>query len=343
MQVFPPHPIAPDLGVFPVDYDERRDELLMLPVPAERIADAAFLDQRLGGDWTAAVRLGWREIAIAPVPPPAALLFHTAFCGSTLLARTLQLPPQVVALREPQVLNQLASAALRQPRSRIEGPLRAALGLLARPWVSEGRILIKPTNQANNLLPDLLRLTRGKAILLYSSLPEFVISCCKKLPEADRRVRWMAQHLIKDTRLQDALQVPWDHPFHFIESCVLTWYSQVERYAEALADDSEDRLRSLDMQAMLADPMAAVAAAAEWLELGIQASALQARVHEQFQRNAKHPERMFDAAQRAREREQVAARHADILEGAINWARDVVAPCARLPVDWKPLVSTRGD
>ena len=326
---------------FPIDFDPQRDEFLMLQVTSDCIADAAFLDKRLGGDWATATRLDWRDVPVSSQTPGVALLFHTAFCCSTLLARTLQSPLQVIALKEPQVLSRIASAALSQPRSRIEGPLRAALRLLARPWTPGGCCLIKPTNQANNLLPDILRLTSGKAILLYSSLPEFVISCCKKLPEADTRVRWMAQHLLKDSHLQSVLQVPWNHHFHFIEACVLTWHAQIERYADALANDADNRLRSLDMQAMLADPAGLITAAAEWLQLGIDTSELRARVEIEFRRNAKHPDRAFDAVRRAQEKELAMARYAEVLDNALAWAHESVAPFARLPIDWKPLVSSR--
>jgi hypothetical protein len=325
--------------MFPVDFDPERDEFLVLSIAADRIADAAFLDNRLGGDWSLAKHLDWRDVPASPQAPRTALLFHTAFCCSTLLARTLQSVPQVIALREPQVLSQLARAALSRPRTRIEGPLRAALELLARPWTQGGRTLIKPTNQANNLLPDILGATNGKAVLLYSSLPEFVISCCKKLPEAELRVRWMAQHLLKDSQLQRELQVPWDHPFEFIEACVLTWYAQIERYADALAADDTDRLRSLDMQTLLADSSDVVAAASDWLELGVDASLLRARVLKEFQRNAKHPERPFDADRQRQEKTLVMAHYADVLDNALAWARDAIAPYARVPSDWKPLVS----
>jgi hypothetical protein len=309
----------------------------MLPVTADRITDAAFLDQRFGSDWTNVARLHWRDIPESPKVPAVALLFHTAFCCSTLLARSLQSSPRAVALKEPLALNRLASAALSQPRSHIDGPLRAALRLLARPWAPGGCCLIKPANQVNSLLPDILRMTSGKAILLYSSLPEFVISCCKKLPEADQRVRWMAQHLLKDSHLQRQLQVPWDHPFHFVESCVLTWYAQIERYCDALACDSEDRLRSLDMQAMLTDPDGVVAAATDWLKLDTDASALQARVRTEFQRNAKHLDQAYDRTLRAQERERTVAHYNELLVDALAWAREVVAPLARVPVDWKRL------
>ncbi len=339
MEVAQPLPKPAHTTAFPVDFDAAHGEFLMLPMDAARIADAAFLDRRLGGDWSTATRINWRDVPISINPPRPALLFHTAFCCSTLLARALQAPPQVVALKEPQALMKLASAALQAPE-QSEGPLRAALQLLARPWADGGRCLIKPTNQANNLLPAILRLTGGKAILLYSSLPEFVISCCKKLPEADTRVRWMAQHLLKDSHLQQALQVPWNHHFHFIEACVLTWHAQVERYADALAADNDDRLRSLDMNAMLADPAGMVAACADWLGLDIDAAILRERVGLEFRRNAKHPDRPFDPATRMAEKVLAQQRYAEVLDNALAWARESIAPIARSPIDWKPLAST---
>jgi len=326
---------------FPIDFDPDTEEFLILPVTAALIDDSAFLDERLDVDRAAATRLHWQDVSCASHIPNPALLFHTAFCCSTLLARSLQSSPRIVAIREPQALLRLAGAALLRPRSRIDGPLQAALHLLSRPWSSGGRCLIKPTNQANNLLPDILRLTAGKAILLRSSLPEFVISCCKKLPAADTRVRWMAQHLLKDTRLQRELQVPWNHHFHFIEACLLAWHAQIERYADALANDTDDRLRSLDMQDMLDNPADVVVACADWLELDIDAQALRERVRAEFQRNAKHPDRPFDAARRAQERIEVMARYSNVLEAALAWERETIAPLARLPIEWKPLVTGR--
>lgn len=322
---------------FPIDIDVDSGDFLFASVAAERIADAPFLDARLGVDPATAQRVHWRALPTASRRPSASLLFHTAFCCSTLLARTLQAPPRVVALKEPACLSRLAGAALHAPPRQLDVPLARALDLLARPWMDGGRCVIKPTNQANNLLPDMLRLCDGRALLLHSSLQDFVISCLKKLPAGERPLRWMAQQLIKDTRLQQRLGVPWDHPFHVVEACVLTWYAQIERYADALAADHGDRLRSLDMQSLLADPLATVTACAKWLQLDLDATTLAERVQVEFQRDAKHPERAYDAGRRADESRRIATEHAGLLDAVIGWAREVIAPLARVPLDWKSL------
>lgn len=329
-----------DVQLFPIDLDPDNGDFLFAPVEARRLADAPFLDARFGIDPANAQRIHWRTLPATGRRPSAALLFHTAFCCSTLLARTLQAPPRVVALKEPACLTRLASAALHIAPRQLDMPLSRALDLLARPWADGGRCVIKPTNQVNTLLPDILRLCDGRALLLHSSLQDFVISCLKKFPDGERPLRWMAQHLVKGTRLQQRLGVPWDHPFHFIEACVLTWYAQVERYADALAQDADDRLRSLDMQTLLADPLATVSACADWLELDIDAATLAERVELEFRRDAKHPERAYDAGRRADEARRTASTHADLLGAAVDWARAVVAPLACVPLDWKLLEVT---
>ena len=324
---------------FPIDYDLARRAFVMREVELERIGEAAFLDQRMGVSLEGAREIPAARLAGADPSANPAFLFHTAFCGSTLLARALHAPPLSVALKEPLVLMKL-SAAARAARDAdalavVHQDLDAALALLRRPWTAQGRVLVKPTNVVNSLIPLILRGQR--AILLYSSLREFIVSCCKKLPQAETRIRWMAQSLIHGTRLQRALGVPSDHPFNFVESCVLTWHAQIERYALALADDAGDALRTLDMRAMLAAPADAVAASARWMGLDAALQGLEPRVAREFSRNAKSTGEAFDPAQREREKRGVLVRYARLVEVAVAWAGAEIEPHTPMPQDWKPL------
>jgi hypothetical protein len=267
-------------------------------------------------------------------------VFHSAFCCSTLLARALHAPPAAMALKEPSALLALQTYAIApgMQAERLSALTEATLRLLARPWVDGGRVLIKPTNIVNGLLPRLLAAApQARAVLLYSSLREFLISCVKKLPEAQTRIRWMAQHLLHGSALARTLGVTPQQPFHFVESCVLTWYAQIERYADALAADAPRRLATLDMDALLAAPQAAVAACARWLELPAALDGLEARVESEFSRHAKSTEVAYDPAERTREKQRVLARYGALIEQAEAWAAEVVAPVARMPADWRAL------
>src|SRR5690606_3216228 len=117
----------------------------------------------------------------------------------------------------------------------IDARLATVLALLGRSWTPGGRVLIKPTNQVNSLIGRILALQPDSAaILLYSSLEQFVVSCFEKLPLAETRIRWMAQHLLVGSELSARFGISPRHPFSLPEACVFTWYAQMERYAKAL-------------------------------------------------------------------------------------------------------------
>lgn len=331
--------LVADPSWFPARFDFAHEAFGFRRVDPQTIADAGFLDQRAWANDAPLLHVPWRQL-----PPPAAAtaplawVFHTGFCGSTLLARILQDPPRVMALREPQALLDLAQASHRLPIRSTDAALARLLVLLARPWRDGGQCLVKPTNHANNLLPQLLRASSGRAILLYSSLPEFVLSRCSKLPTAERFVRWLAQHLLRGSRLADALGVPWNHEFHFIEACVLAWHVQIEIFADALAADTDDRLRSLDFETLRAAPEQAVPACARWLDLGADDAFWQQRAAFESGRDAKHVDRQFNARDRAAQRQVLRQRHRPLLDAARQWSEQVVAPVAVMPAHWKPLL-----
>ena len=106
-------------------------------------------------------------------------VFHSAFCCSTLLARALDVPGVVMGLSEPQIVNELASAALQR---RLSGELlKNVIHLLGRPFGAAESVVIKPSNEANVLAPALLQNEeRSRAIFLYAPLPRFLKSVANK-------------------------------------------------------------------------------------------------------------------------------------------------------------------
>lgn len=312
----------------------------MQDVGLDRLAEAAFLDHRLHANTSSAQVVPWRDLPLLPSQP--ALLFHTAFCGSTLLARALNFSAASVALKEPAVLLSLALADLKGQIDLYSKPcpLQIALGLLGRPWMQGGRVLVKPTNQVNRLLPHFMRLNTRPKLLLYSSLEEFLISCFKKLPEAEKPMQWMAQFLLQGTQLSERLKLPCGFVPNFVEACVLTWYAQMERYADAIDQDVDDRLRSLDMAILLEHSVLAVEASARWLELDGALLNLAARVQDTFSRDSKKDRRAYDVRQRAVEKRNIREHFGPVILKALTWAEHSVKPAARLPTEWKPLLNT---
>jgi hypothetical protein len=322
---------------FAADYVPGTDLFRLLPVTLEQISQANFLDRRLEADWDLAKEISAARVAVEVDAPPA-LLFHTAFCGSTLLARALHSPPLAVSLKEPLVLQRLALAWLQQASARrlIESRLDTAMMLLSRPWQAKGKVLIKPANQANVLLSAMLRLCpAARSLFLYSSLREFMLSCFKKLPASEQRIRWMAQALLPGTRLAKRLRIETSTSFNLVESCALAWHAQIERYTDALASDADDRIRTLDFARMLAEPEGCVRSCADWL--GLDAAGLHQRVSDTFARDSKAQSRAFTAGERLDESRRSEDAYGEIIERGIAWSDRAIAPHATLPRDWKAL------
>ena len=113
---------------------------------------------------------------------PAQFIFHTAFCASTFLSRCLDVDGFSVSLREPQILLDAANAKRLQWKSRTT-PLnyshmpKLALSLLQKHATPNERLLIKPINSVNNIIPELLQITgSAKSLLLYTDARNFLLS-----------------------------------------------------------------------------------------------------------------------------------------------------------------------
>lgn len=338
----PNHYEASDPAWIPLGYDFASDRFRFVMVEDRLLNDAPFLDQRVGSVWENAIWVPASDL-VDPLPTAApAWLFHTAFCCSTLLARALHSPPRSMAVKEPSVLLDLALLSLRAPSAAalLDDRIRDAVRFLARPRHPGERVLIKPTNAANRLLPALIAgSSDSKGLLLYGNLEDFLMSCVKKLPGAEEPMRWMAGCLLPGTKLEATLGIPDSRQLNFIEACVVTWFAQMEIYAGALSVDHGDRLRSLDMQVLLRQPLQSVMASAEWLALAGDEAATEreARIASVFSRNSKQASAAYNPEKRSEERVAIMERYGALVKAALAWSETEVAPFAILPSDWKPL------
>ena len=113
------------------------------------------------------------------IPP---MIFHSAFCCSTLMAKALDSPDLCLALKEPHILMSLANAKRmmarsNRPSAEYDTLFRFVMHTLGQ--IGERPILLKPTNAANNLLEDVIN-ADGKVMFMFASLEDFLISVLKK-------------------------------------------------------------------------------------------------------------------------------------------------------------------
>jgi hypothetical protein len=323
-----------DPAWFPTGIDASRQEASFRRTSRHALSEAPFLDSRFVAP-PPEVRvplavLAQRFGAAAGRPPPT--IFHTAFCCSTLLASALDRPGRVLALKEPDVLMQLANLRRVDPVHASDDARFAALGalvfaMLGRRFAPAEQVLVKPTNAANNLLP-LAATLGGQVLLLRTELPDFLVSVIKK-GEAGR---WFVRHLFNIFRLDRPDIDGWPDRERMLltdlQVAALVWQVQMDRYVDVLRDyASTGRVRTLPAAAILDRPAAALAAVDRFLGLGLgQAAIDEVLTGPVFSRHSKFRELDYDSTLRATERAAIAAVHEDVIETTLRWSERLRGP-----------------
>lgn len=261
-------------------------------------------------------------------------LFHTAFCCSTWLSRLLQAPGHSLALREPWLLRCLADVR----RSGHIGKginyqhwnelLDCALDLLAKRYHPQERVVIKPSNLCNVLIPELMtQRTDSKAVFLSNSLEDFLISVLKKNPETRAKMVGLAQVLHNNPlvpsdslhhvqSLRGALAFA---DFTDVQAAAVMWHVQQEQMHAAKARWPE-RFLLLKADALLQQPQAVCEQVNAFLGLDLPAAYFNGqRFKVNLQHHAKAPHLDYDPNARAEENQLIERRHHDVLQKTINW------------------------
>lgn len=309
-------------------YDEANDAIQFRFVPREVQRKITFLTDGEIGDAALAVhsRAGCLAEAGKRALPTAPIIFHSAYCCSTLLARAFDVEGISFGLKEPQILNDVVGLQLRSGDPRqVAAAMDIALLLLARP-LGPGEVnVIKPSNIANPLIKLMLALRpQLRGVLLHAPLAAFVGSIARKEIEGRAWVRELMWSLI---RMGQAAR------FNFTEEelyrqtdlqvAALGWLSQQALFAEVAQRHSG--LRTLDSETLVSKPKETLAALAALFEIEIDADAAAAgpafRTHSKDSRD-------YSAEERARERERGQSLHAREIEMVLEWAMKVAEHAA---------------
>lgn len=264
---------------------------------------------------------------------PVNFIFHTAFCGSTLLSRALHHAPEHVSLKEPNVLFRLSEASLSLRSEVLSRHLDQAMSELSQPWTEGGRVLIKPTNSCNRIA-ERMTAPGDKIVLLYSTLEEFMVSCLKKMPEAHTRLNWMARHLLPGSHLEHMLEVPRNVELNIIEACVLTWYVSLEYFSKLLSSSPADEVMVLRYQTLKQNPISAARSAG--LHFGIPEAFLDpALLSGRLRDDAKTAGRPYDPERFRKASNYVYAEFGAAIEQGLRWADEYVAKAIPISNEFK--------
>jgi hypothetical protein len=310
---------------FPVDLDVGNGAFHFMRLSPEQVTQATFLDKRMDLDWTQAAL--FPAIAAPGTGAVASWLWHTSFCGSTLLSQLLHAAPWTMSLREPLVLRRVSDA--RAANRTWREYLAPSVMLLARPWTGGGHVLIKPTHAALNIAADLMAVQpTGRGIVLTSTLADFLVSHLKKSRQTLESVPTLAERALSVGEFHRRLDAAAFNPPDLLCAAALQWAAQRELIAD-LMSGSPDRLRVVDFSMLQADPQACATECAAFLELPIPADVLAARAREAATVHAKAPGRAYDRHAREAEARWLLSQNENEIRQALQWADRHLIPHMR--------------
>lgn len=312
-----------DPAWFPVDLHVPNRAFGFLRIDAGVLERSTFLDNRIDAPLDAAVPVAVDDVVGAPAPPRIGWLLHTSFCCSTLLARILHTGPEQVCLREPLVLRRLADA--RRAGWPIDEFVEPTVALLGRPWRETGMVIVKPTHVALNVATDLLAATTAPALVLTSSLDDFLVSNVKKLPETQARIPELAERALGATQFGRSLPGDALAPPDLMAAAALQWAAQRALCAEITGCAGTERVRWLDAERLLRDPGGISVAAARWLGSKMPAERLVLSARDATARHAKAMSRPYGPTAREAEARAIRQHYDAQISAARRWFDRVLA------------------
>ncbi|HEY3637556.1 MAG TPA: hypothetical protein VGK90_05335 [Rhizomicrobium sp.] len=302
------HDVIADPSWFAEGFDPRSGEFLFVKTNREQLAAQAFLDWRW--DRASAPRLRLARTALPALRmghPPPRLIWHTGFCCSTLIAKSLDRPGVNLSLCEPQLLVDVAEAQRieRAPQRADSDITHAAFALLSRPQSAGERVTIKSSPAANRLLRTAG--STGPSLFLYSDCRSFLISIVKMGEDGRKYARRLFLALLADGHAQAQWPAPQLLSLSDLELAALVWHMQIAEFRRAWPTFAPDRAASLDCDALLAEPEECLHRLDSFFSLGIGGDHLkQVVAGPLFRRNAKTGEDAFDADRRSIAHERIA-------------------------------------
>lgn len=304
-------------------YDRTADTIHFVQVPRARHRAISFLtDDNIG---KAPVKILSRGAALnnAPSGTPH-FIFHSGFCGSTMLARAMDHEGIAMGLSEPVLLNDIVGFRRRgafQP-PEVARALGDALTLLARPFSAGEPVIIKPSNVLNTLAGAMLAIRpESKALFLYAPLPVFLTSVARK----GMWCRLWARELLEGLLQERAVNLGFQSSDYFrltdLQVAAIGWLTQHSMFQALAQRIDASRLRTLDSETLMDDQGAAVSALAAHFGFTPDEAGLLAN-NKALTRHSKTGSVFTPGARRA-EQEQARAAYGDEIEKVAAWAEAV--------------------
>lgn len=258
------------------------------------------------------------------VPPRLGFIHHFAHSGSTLLARALEHPANLV-IREPVHLRQLGVSAaagaldLTSP-AMIPDALAFSLTMLGKRFAENSTVIVKG-NVPISLLAEPIATSdpNQPAILLYFPLEDY----CAAVLRTPGHQGWV-ERVTGDIKLGGDPVVGEIAGLTTAEKAAALWYSMIRRFERLLS--KHPRMRSLNGDQLFDHPAETIAAASDLLSAGLTANEAQAVAEGPLLSSySKNPSVAFDNKARRKLRAEAKAQLRTELAQARRWVETRVS------------------
>lgn len=303
---------------FPLSLDHERGTLVFVQMTRETFRQSAF-------HHAAIIRAGDKTLK-APVDKltgvrpgvPSHFILHTAFCGSTLLARYLENLPRCFVLKEPGLLTQLGAIPY---GDAWPDWFETSLSLLGRAYPSDAATIIKLHDVCNWMGGPILDRDRGtRIVFLYNPLRTHLLQILK-----DRgRRRDVHQHVrSQPMALLPALAEAVRDPLTDAQCAAAMWLLNAHLCDCLLARPDRARVLVMNGRDVIADPQRAVTRTMEHFGLVDDAIRVALAALRPAESHAKDQGAAYDGAARDAALSAAERDHGAEIEAGIAWARQI--------------------
>lgn len=310
---------------------EGQDSFRMIHVPRALHSGVPFLtDEYLGGRATQDIPA---QAAMAlpagsqPDGPALHFLFHSAFCGSTLLTRALDHAGLSMGLSEPVLINDVVGFRRRgAPPAAVARLADLSLRLLARPFGRGEAVIVKPSNVINPLAHLLLALRPGaRVVFLYAPLPIFLTSVVRKGLECRLWARELLAGYIRDGVVDLGFSAEEYFRLTDLQVAAVGWLVQHRLFTALAKTAGPQRIASLDSERLTDDPAASIAAVLRHYGMRADAAIVAAILGgPAFGKHSKSGA-VYSADTRRADYAAAHRAHADEIDKVCGWAEQVAA------------------
>lgn len=245
--------------LFPIGIDIENDRIFFCKMSLNDYVREPFHDQRLlhknsilcGCTISGLLKRFSSELAN---PKPQRFIFHSAFCGSTLLSRYLDDLQESFVYREPQVFMELADFKHQYSDCYDEAhwtSVQSLLVVLLSRTYGNTYPIIKQVDNCNGIITGLLSLNPESLSLgLYSSLNEFLLSCLKSPERRNFAQQRLSRMDVSGTKALSRINIA---SLSEPETIACLWLLQMYQLLEA-CEKSPRQFKTLSRETLFSQP-----------------------------------------------------------------------------------------